>query len=119
MEIFPENLENLETQRKFDYVQKKFEYIGEKIDQISAQIQKIAGNTSVSTPTSTSIPISTSTKPISFIDIIKKGPIAIGNIILYIKMPQKPSPLSYKDRRLILNEVIEIEEKIDPLKLRN
>src|SRR5450432_3322417 len=119
LEIFPENLENLETQRKFDYVQKKFECIGEKIDQISTQIQKIARNASIPTPASTSTPIPIPTKPLSFIDIIKKGSTATGGITPYTKISQKPSPLSYKDRRLILNEATEIEEKIDPLKLRN
>jgi hypothetical protein len=119
IEVFPENLDNLETQRKFDYVQKKFEAIGEKIDQISTQIQKIAGKAPTSTSISTAIPTSISTKPISFTDIVKKGSTATGGILPYIKIPQKPSSLSYKDRRLILNEAIEIEEKIDPLKLRN
>src|SRR5450432_1586861 len=118
LEIFPENLENLETQRKFDYMQKKFECIGEKIDQISTQIQKIAGNTPTSTPT-TSTPIPTSTKPLSYADIIKKGSTTTGNIPPYTKIPQKPSQLSYKDRRLILNEATETEEKIDSWKLRN
>ena len=86
MEIFPENLENLETQRKFYYVQKKFECIGEKIDQISAQIQKIAGNASIPTPASTSTPISIPTKPLSFADIIKKGSTATGGITPYTKI---------------------------------
>ena len=119
IEIFPESLERLETQRKFDYVQKKFESIGEKIDQISTQIQEIAGNNSTGIPTSTtiptftSIPISILIKLISFTDIVKKGSTAIGNIIPHTKIPQKPNQLSYKDRRLIFNGVIEIEKKID------
>jgi hypothetical protein len=86
MEIFPKNLENLEIQRNFDYIQKKFEYIEEKIEQISIQIQKIIRNTFIPTSTPTFTPIPILIKLISFTDIIKKGPIAIGNIILYIKI---------------------------------
>jgi hypothetical protein len=51
--------------------------------------------------------------------MVKKGSTVIGKITLYIKIPQKPNPSSYKDRRLILNEATGIKEKIDPLKLRN
>jgi hypothetical protein len=51
--------------------------------------------------------------------MVKKGSTVIGKTTLYIKIPQNPNPFSYKDRRLILNEVTGIEEKIDPLKLRN
>jgi hypothetical protein len=87
LEIFPENLENLEIQRKFDYIQKKFEYIREKIDQISAQIQKIVGTAPIPTPISTLTPISIPTKPLSFADIIKKGSTVIGKTTLYIKTP--------------------------------
>src|SRR5450432_31756 len=86
LKIFSENLENLETQRKFDYIQKKFECIREKIDQISTQIQKIAGNTTISTPI-TSTPISILIKPLSFADIIKKGSTVTGNTTPYIKIP--------------------------------
>jgi hypothetical protein len=79
----------------------------------------MAGKAPTSTSTSTAIPTSISTKPISFADIVKKGSTATGGILPHTKTPQKPSSLSYKDRRLILNEATEIEEKIDPLKLRN
>jgi hypothetical protein len=79
----------------------------------------MVGKAPTSTSTSTAIPTSISTKPISFVDIVKKGSTAIRGILPYIKIPQKPSSLSYKDRRLILNEATKIEEKIDPLKLRN
>jgi hypothetical protein len=64
-------------------------------------------------------------RPISFADIVKKGPsIALEAILnntgISLKpVPQKAKPTSYKDRRLILNGVTEKEEKIDSLKLKN
>lgn len=132
IEIFPEHLENLETQRKFGYVQKEFEHIRGKIDQISTQIQKIveSASTTAPIPTITPIPASTPmaipTKLMSFADIVKKGPISTGGIaphpytkIPQKEVPQKTSPRSYKDRRLVLNEAIKKEEQINPLKLRN
>jgi hypothetical protein len=87
LEIFPENLENLETQRKFDYIQKKFEHIGEKIDQIFTQIQKITRTAPIPTPISTSTPSSIPTKPISFADIVKKGSTVIGKTTPHTKTP--------------------------------
>jgi hypothetical protein len=51
--------------------------------------------------------------------MVKKGSTVIGKTTLYTKIPQKPNPFSYKDRRLILNEVTGIKKKIDSLKLRN
>jgi hypothetical protein len=93
------------------------------MDQITTQIQKMAGErTSKETIL---IPIHIPTRPISFADIVKKGPsIASGAIpnnteISLKPAPQKAKPISYKDRRLILNEATEKSEKIDSLKLRN
>jgi hypothetical protein len=51
--------------------------------------------------------------------MVKKGSTVIGKTTPYIKILQKPNPSNYKDRRLILNETTGIEEKINPLKLRN
>jgi hypothetical protein len=61
-----------------------------------------------------------------FTDIVKKRLTPTESIFphSYTKIPQKEAPqktssLSYKDRRLILNEVTKKEKQINPLKLRN
>jgi hypothetical protein len=45
----------------------------------------MVGKVSTSTSTSTAIPTSILTKPISFVDIVKKGSTATGGILPYIK----------------------------------
>jgi riboflavin synthase alpha subunit len=47
----------------------------------------MAGKAPTSTSTSTAIPTSILIKSISFVDIVKKGFIAIEGILLYIKIP--------------------------------
>jgi hypothetical protein len=47
----------------------------------------MAGKAPTSTSISTAISISISTKPISFIDIVKKGSTATGGILPHIKIP--------------------------------
>jgi hypothetical protein len=73
----------------------------------------------------TLIPIHILIRPIFFADIVKKGPniapeaIPNNTGISLKPVPQKAKPTNYKDRRLILNEATEKDEKIDSLKLRN
>jgi hypothetical protein len=112
LEIPVIELENLELQRKFDC-------IGKRMDQIATQIQKMAEELTpkATIPIPTLIPIHILIRPISFADIVKKGPsIAPGAIpnntgISLKPVPQKAKPTSYKDRRLILNKATEKDKK--------
>jgi hypothetical protein len=115
LEIPVIKLENIELQRKFNYIKKK-------MDQMATQIQKMAGELTPKEiiPIPTPILIHILTRPISFADIVKKGPsIALeaipNNTGIFLKpVPQKAKPTNYKDRRLILNKATEKEKKSIP-----
>jgi hypothetical protein len=116
LEIPVIKLENLELQRKFDYIKKK-------INQIVTQIQKMIKEPTLKEIIFIFIFIHILTRSIFFADIVKKrfsiaSEAISNNIKISLKpVPQKTKLTNYKNRRLILNKAT--EKKIDFLKLRN